>query len=112
VTPDMEQILLSKLTEVAQQQATAAQSQAVSSERMVGLIERMSERLDRAEEERVHQHEQTRSHAEAVGRTTASAIAMDAGNRDAWWRRMAAIIGVGQLLVAAALAAIALFHPH
>ena len=108
----MEQILLSKLTEVAQQQATAAQSQAVSSERMVGLIERMNGELERAEVERAHQHEQTRAHAESVGRTTATAIAMDAEKRDGWWRKMAALISIGQLVIAAALAVLALFHGH
>jgi len=94
----MEQVLLNRLTEVAQQQAATAQQQAVSSERLVGLLERMDSAIERAEEERQHQHSETRSHMDTVGKSMAAVVMQDASNRDGWWKKMAALIAIVQLV--------------
>ena len=97
VTPDMEQVLLSRLTEVAQQQAATAQQQAVSSERLVGLLERMDIAIERAEEERQHQHAETRSHVDDAVKSGVKEVTLDAAKRDEFWRKFAVLVPLLQI---------------
>lgn len=52
MTPDMEQVILNRLTEVAQQHAAAAQMQATTAERTVGVLERLDEHMSRMDYDR------------------------------------------------------------
>jgi hypothetical protein len=97
VTPDMEQVLLSRLTEVAQQQAVTAQQQAVSSERLVGLLERMDVAIERAEEERHQQHAETRSYVDGAVRSGVKEVTLDAAKRDEFWRKFAILVPLLQI---------------
>ena len=94
----MDAIILNKLAEVAQQQATAAQSQAVSAERMAGIMESIDKALDRAELERDTLHVMTRAHVDTAARQIVSAISADSSARDGWWKKMAAIIAIIQII--------------
>jgi len=88
----MEQILLNRLTEVAQQLSVNSQQQAVNGERLAGLMERVDANLDRAEKERVALHIETRAHMDAASKSTVSSVNAEAMKRDEWWRRIAIIV--------------------
>jgi hypothetical protein len=97
VTPDMEQVLLNRLTEVAQQLSITSQQQAVNGERIAGLLDRMDSSLERAEVERVTQHAETRNHVDAAAQTAKKEILLDAAKRDEFWRKFAILVPLLQI---------------
>lgn len=97
VTPDMEQVLLNRLTEVAQQLSVTSQQQAVNGERIAGLLDRMDGNLERAEVERVAQHAETRAHMDSAAGKVTTAVNLEAAKRDEWWRKFAIIVPLLQI---------------
>lgn len=91
MTPDMEAMLLTKLTEVAQQQA-------VNTERMAGLLERIGDEVLRASDEREKQHADTRAKVESIGRMVVDSSRADAEHRDAWWRKAIVVLGLSLIV--------------
>jgi hypothetical protein len=93
----MEQVLLNRLTEVAQQLSVTSQQQAVNGERIAGLLDRMDGNLERAEVERVAQHAETRAHMDSAAGKVTTAVNLEAAKRDEWWRKFAIIVPLIQI---------------